>query len=489
MAFCQTQKASDRAYLHYEDGDYDKSFKEYNELVKYDNAEDYYFLAIHYDYGYGVEKNSDAAIRNFRLAADKGDKISQANLSEFYAKKNDYTNLYRYSRMYCTNTDYRSFQNITDDDAKFNLYLCYKNGWGTVKNERLADLWLSFAAADECDDAMDEYCKNHGLNIDDFDSDQAYEHLERMCFKHLYESAKYIVERDSTVESEVFEMWSNIEDPLNFLSKEIDIFYKYDLSIVGKAALYKNGIKAALISYKQLKETNSEKMLPEYKIKMDAIEEDVNEHSDEYEVVSDDDIAAWIGEQLILEMWKIDTILNGTTNQIGMNGDVEWVDLGLPSGTKWASHNAISDGRNLFAWGETIKKKKYSESNYVGDMDQPILKAETDVATLQCGADWSTPTIFDWCELDYYCTCELDGTYIKYKSPNGNSILLPIYYDSELEGCYYWTKSKNTHSFSVRNRPTDQMAIGARLYADPFLDMDYINVWRGCLIRPVLKVK
>ena len=50
-----------------------------------------------------------------------------------------------------------------------------------------------------------------------------------------------------------------------------------------------------------------------------------------------------------------------------LNGH-DWVDLGLPSGTKWATCNigATSPEKpgNLYAWGESTTKSEYSDINY-----------------------------------------------------------------------------------------------------------------------------
>ena len=44
------------------------------------------------------------------------------------------------------------------------------------------------------------------------------------------------------------------------------------------------------------------------------------------------------------------------------------IDLGLPSGTKWASCNVGSNKPeeygDYYAWGETTTKKEYSKDNY-----------------------------------------------------------------------------------------------------------------------------
>ena len=44
------------------------------------------------------------------------------------------------------------------------------------------------------------------------------------------------------------------------------------------------------------------------------------------------------------------------------------IDLGLPSGIKWASCNVgafkVEEYGDFFAWGETIPKKNFTEENY-----------------------------------------------------------------------------------------------------------------------------
>lgn len=51
-----------------------------------------------------------------------------------------------------------------------------------------------------------------------------------------------------------------------------------------------------------------------------------------------------------------------------LNGH-EWVDLGLPSGLKWATCNVgaktTEQSGNYYAWGETKPKDEYNSSNSV----------------------------------------------------------------------------------------------------------------------------
>jgi hypothetical protein len=130
----------------------------------------------------------------------------------------------------------------------------------------------------------------------------------------------------------------------------------------------------------------------------------------------------------------------------------EAIDLGLPSGRKWASYNVGAtepEGYgSYFAWGELFDKDTYEWSNYkycnghrysltkyvdrssYGRMDgQRVLLPEDDVAQQRWGGGWRTPTHEDQLELISNCekTAEevngVKGT--RFTGPNGNSIFLP----------------------------------------------------------------
>ena len=159
------------------------------------------------------------------------------------------------------------------------------------------------------------------------------------------------------------------------------------------------------------------------------------------------------------------------------NGHV-WVDLGLPSGTKWATSNVGSttpEGYgDYFAWGETTTKENYNCSTYRycnGDYNTltkycnyadygnngitdalTILEASDDAATANWGAGWRMPTREEMNELYSNCTHEwttqngVNGRL--FTGPNGNSIFLSAAgrrYDSSLLDVgsygYYWSSS------------------------------------------------
>lgn len=120
------------------------------------------------------------------------------------------------------------------------------------------------------------------------------------------------------------------------------------------------------------------------------------------------------------------------------------VDLGLPSGTKWADRNvganAPAEFGFYFAWGEVEPKDEYTDETYKyydGNnytYSPSILDAEHDAATFNWGKGWKMPTGEQMKELKDECKWEWGGRidsegYVwqgfKVTGPNGNSIFLP----------------------------------------------------------------
>ena len=146
--------------------------------------------------------------------------------------------------------------------------------------------------------------------------------------------------------------------------------------------------------------------------------------------------------------------LNFTALESGGN-DHDYVDLGLPSGTLWATcnvgANAPEEYGDYFAWGETVPKETYAWSTYKycngeyntitkysnnaeygnnGFTDTlTILEACDDAATANWGVGWRMPTWEEMNELYDICTHEwttqngVNGGL--FTGPNGNSIFLP----------------------------------------------------------------
>lgn len=118
------------------------------------------------------------------------------------------------------------------------------------------------------------------------------------------------------------------------------------------------------------------------------------------------------------------------------------IDLGLPSGTKWASFNlgasSPEDYGEYYAWGETEVKSDYSINTYlyydsenhtVKDLGNNIVGTQYDVAHVKWGGSWKMPTYEQCYELSHECTWNLTSinNVLGYNvvGPNGNSIYLP----------------------------------------------------------------
>lgn len=155
----------------------------------------------------------------------------------------------------------------------------------------------------------------------------------------------------------------------------------------------------------------------------------------------------------------------------------EYVDLGLPSGTLWATMNIGANSPeeygDYFAWGETTPKDFYDWSNYQwctgrwntmtkyctvashgldGFVDgKTELDPEDDAATANWGSQWCMPSKEQQDELRTQCTWTwttingVDGFQV---SKNGKSIFLPAagyYFTTTLYSTgtygYYWTRT------------------------------------------------
>lgn len=117
-----------------------------------------------------------------------------------------------------------------------------------------------------------------------------------------------------------------------------------------------------------------------------------------------------------------------------------YVDLGLPSGLKWATCNVGASSPeeygNYYAWGETETKTEYIEENYLLWEDEIMNlfvdisgNVDYDVANNKWGGTWRMPTKFEMEELINNCNWEwttingVDG--YKATAINGNYIFFP----------------------------------------------------------------
>ena len=187
-----------------------------------------------------------------------------------------------------------------------------------------------------------------------------------------------------------------------------------------------------------------------------------------------------------------------------------YVDLDLPSGTKWATCNIGSNRPEgsgyFFAWGETIRKDSYTESTYtltISSLPDTIYHTEYDAATVNIGNKWATPTKEQWEELKSWAS----WTYTTYNDvngwkvcgPNGNALFIPAVgfrsgsSASNVGGLSY-SSSMRTYRYSIyclyNYRNIDgQPSISDyyNSYTDYFgTSYYYFDYYEGYPIRPVL---
>ena len=178
------------------------------------------------------------------------------------------------------------------------------------------------------------------------------------------------------------------------------------------------------------------------------------------------------------------------------------VDLGLSSGTLWATCNvgasSPEDAGNYYSWGEIEPKSyydtysykwfddKYAEyyTKYINDKDNPyysdstkknVLYPEDDVARMVMGEKWFMPTPDDFNELTYRCErryCKLNGVWgflftSKVKGYTDNSIFFPFAgrkdgdkVKFDVDYGFYWSRNLYTkkesdcaYSFWIQDDP------------------------------------
>lgn len=155
----------------------------------------------------------------------------------------------------------------------------------------------------------------------------------------------------------------------------------------------------------------------------------------------------------------------GTSDEINVGGkeqEVEnidghdAVDLGLPSGTKWATCNlGASKPEEIggyYAWGELTTKNNFSLYNYA-DKNYSIFPDDIsgnikyDAARKEWGSLWRMPTAKDCEELITNCKKELINSrpLVKFIGPNGKSIIIPACLvfnnNGELSQELFWTST------------------------------------------------
>ena len=182
------------------------------------------------------------------------------------------------------------------------------------------------------------------------------------------------------------------------------------------------------------------------------------------------------------------------------------IDLGLPSGTKWACCNIGADAPkssgNHYAWGETQEKESFTWDTYqygyynndndfshLEDIGTDIAGTSHDTAKAHWGTSWRMPTreqfqeLMDNCTYTYTNQKGVNG--LLFTAANGATLFFPaagrfgesqIYYGGYIG--YYWGSSLNE----------DTPCRASSLYFDSGKTLlNYGDLFHGFQIRAVLK--
>lgn len=173
-----------------------------------------------------------------------------------------------------------------------------------------------------------------------------------------------------------------------------------------------------------------------------------------------------------------ETIYANVGPSSGSHRGYDYVDLGLPSGVKWATMNigstSPSDYGYFYAWGEVSPKKEYSTGNYFdsreyrdfsvksyytyynnGGKTKILPNSGLDAARQNWKGRWRLPTADELHELIDNCTfvwCVVGGNngYMFTSKNNGKSIFLPASGDQ-----YTATKNRNHGNYMSSNLSPD----------------------------------
>ena len=202
------------------------------------------------------------------------------------------------------------------------------------------------------------------------------------------------------------------------------------------------------------------------------------------------------------------------------------IDLGLPSGTKWAKANMDASQPNGFAaspyqyecsflsWGNVIGHNPINESTFDYTFDDtnyaltsgsnltgniPV-NATYDIARAICGGDWRLPTYSEFQELIDNCDCvQADGITVITENNKFTTIdgIVGVYFKSKLNGNLLFLPAcgvVNGTAWSYKTTLLDYWSneIGSSTEKAVRLDvanygirLNEGNRWRGQTCRPV----
>lgn len=198
----------------------------------------------------------------------------------------------------------------------------------------------------------------------------------------------------------------------------------------------------------------------------------------------------------------------------------EYVNLGLPSGTLWATCNVGADNPEVygdfFAWGETEPKETYNWSTYKYSLDDQYhltkycctsyygnngftdnlstLLEEDDAAAVNWGEGWCMPTEEQWRELmenttSNYATLNGVNGHL-FTASNGKKLFLPAagaQYSNgnEWEGQVGYYSSSSVKTDASCHAWHFYFVYPYIYYIPPYMTIDHNARYAGLSVRPV----
>jgi len=136
--------------------------------------------------------------------------------------------------------------------------------------------------------------------------------------------------------------------------------------------------------------------------------------------------------------------------------DILAVDLGLPSGTKWADRNLCAEAPeasgSFFRWGEVEPYTPLSPAYEFQNAGMDICGTKYDAATVMLGERWRMPTkeqveeLVDECTWEWVTKGEVEG--MKVTGKNGNQIFFPATGYKYLKDAALWRKEHSGRCWS-----------------------------------------
>ena len=201
----------------------------------------------------------------------------------------------------------------------------------------------------------------------------------------------------------------------------------------------------------------------------------------------------------------VNAVINVILGGVAPSQQHNYVDLGLPSGTLWATcnvgANAPEEYGDYFAWGETMPKNCYNDSTYLWSKSDNNSSGYTkyclqsnygyagfsdgkfeldpidDAASANWGSEWRMPSLAQLMELCEKCTWTWTTQNDVYgqlgTGPNGNTIFLPATGSRFNESLNYVGTIGNYWTRTLR---TDYSSYAYNLYLNfSFLDIFLIK--------------